>query len=109
MDSSKKTQQKQKTTSSLSIEDICKSYGVNVSVDEFSLSFKFDDGKMLKYALRPDVRRDVEKAIKSVQHMIRNGTPSRGRLFKDGKFIGYVGKNAKTLEEIFIFIDMLVL
>ena len=106
MDSNKKT--KQKTTSSSSIEKICKIHGVDVSVDEFSLSFKFDDGKVLKYALRPDVRRDVEKAIKSVQHMIRNGHP-RGRLFKDGKFIGYVNKNAKTLEEIFICVDMLVL
>jgi hypothetical protein len=106
MDSNKKT--KQKTTSSSSIEKICKIHGVNVSVDEFSLSFMFDDGKVLKYALHPGIKQDIEKAIKSVQHMIRNGTP-RGRLFKDGKFIGYVGKNAKTLEEIFIFVDMLVL
>jgi len=100
MPSNKKTKQKQKSSSLTKLEKICKSYGVKVLVDEFSIEIDFKDSKHLCYMI------DHEGGLNTILEDIEK-KGIHGRVFKNDKFIGYAPEK-KSLEEILIAVDMIV-
>lgn len=100
MPSNKKTKHKRKPSSLTKLEKICKSYGVEVLVDEFSVEIDFNDDKHLYYMI------GHEGGLKTILEDIEQ-KGIHGRVFKDNKFIGYAPEK-KSLEEILIAVDMMV-
>ena len=100
MSMNQNTKKKQKPSSFSKLEKICESYGAKVNISEFCVEISFKDNKSLRYA-----RYYGSKLNKILEDIEKNGI--HGRVFKDGKLIGYAPEK-RSLEEILIAVDLML-
>ena len=86
------------------IDDICKRYGASLLLSQFNCTIMFKDGKELVYAMNNQCK-TVDSILRNAKSIMLSN--AHGRIFKDGKFIGYAPA-ASSIDELLVAVDLML-